>query len=101
MPIAAGLLSEGKSWTKKGPFNLGAWSKLFAVLGVVGALVLAYVGMQAPNEKVAYVTVALLAVLLVIWFVFGVNKRFAGPPMGQRIAERQAHMGEIEAELNT
>lgn len=23
MPIAAGLLAEGKSWTKKGPFNLG------------------------------------------------------------------------------
>ena len=99
MPIAAGLLSEGKSWTKKGPFNLGAWSKPFAVLGVIGALVLAYVGMQPPNEKVAYVTMALLAVLLVIWFVFGVNKRFAGPPIGKRIAERQAHMGEIEAEF--
>ena len=100
MPILAGLLSEGKGWSKKGPFDLGTWSKPFAVLAVVGALVLAYVGMQAPNEKVAYVTLALLVVLLVIWFVFGVNKRFAGPPMGQRIVERQVHMGEIEAALS-
>ena len=99
MPIAAGLLSEGKGWTQKGPFNLGAWSKPFAALGVIGALVLAYVGMQPPNEKVAYVTLALLVLLNVIWFVFGVNKRFAGPPIGKRIAERQAHMGEIEAEF--
>jgi amino acid transporter len=99
MPIAAGLLVEGKSWTKKGPFTLGAWSKPFAVFGTVGALVLAYVGMQAPNEKVAYVTVALLVVLLVIWFGFGVNKRFAGPPIGKRITERQSHMADIEAEF--
>jgi len=99
MPIAAGLLSESKSWNKKGPFNLGAWSKPFAALGVIGALVLAYVGMQPPNGKVAYVTIALLVVLNVIWFGFGVNKRFAGPPIGQRIAKRQAHMGEIEAEF--
>jgi amino acid transporter len=100
MPIAAGLLSESKSWNKKGPFNLGAWSKPFAALGVIGALVLAYVGMQPPNGKVAYVTIALLVVLNVIWFGFGVNKRFAGPPIGQRIAKRQAHMGEIEAEFH-
>ena len=45
------------------------------------------------------VTLALLVLLNVIWFVFGVNKRFAGPPVGKRIAERQAHMGEIEAEF--
>jgi amino acid transporter len=99
MPIAAGVFAEGKTWTKKGPFNLGAWSKPFALLGTVGALVLAYVGMQPPNEKVAYVTVALLLALLVIWFVFGVRKHFAGPPIGKRIAERQSHMGEIEAEF--
>ena len=98
MPTAAGLLAEGKTWTQKGPFSLGAWSKPFAALGSLGALVLAYVGMQPPNEKVAYVTAALLVLLLVVWFVLGVNKRFAGPPIGKRITERQAHMAEIEAE---
>lgn len=99
MPIAAGLFAEGKTWTKKGPFTLGAWSKLFAVLGTVGALVLAYVGMQPPNEKVAYVTITLFVLLNVIWFGLGVRNRFAGPPIGLRIAERQSHMGEIEAEF--
>jgi len=101
MPIAAGFFAEGKTWTKKGPFSLGSWSKPFAILGTVGALVLAYVGMQPPNEKVAYVTVALLVVLAVIWFGLGVNKRFAGPPIGQRIAKRQSHMKDIEGEYSS
>ena len=101
MPIIAGFFAEGKTWTKKGPFSLGAWSKPFALLGTIGALVLAYVGMQPPNEKVAYVTIALLVVLNVIWFGFGVRNRFAGPPIGKAIAQRQAHMGEIEAEFTS
>ena len=27
MPIAAGLVAEGKTWTEFGPFRLGVWSK--------------------------------------------------------------------------
>ncbi len=30
MPIGAGLLAEGKTWTTKGPFDLGVWSKPIA-----------------------------------------------------------------------
>ena len=89
MPIGAGLLTEGRSWTKKGPFTLGVWSKPFALFGLIGALVLAYVGMQPPNDKVAYVTVGLVVVLNVIWFGFGVRHRFAGPPIGKQITQRQ------------
>jgi len=37
MPIAAGLWQEGKTWTHKGPFNLGAFSKPVAVLAIIGA----------------------------------------------------------------
>lgn len=99
MPISAGFLTEGKSWTKKGPFTLGVWSKPFALFGTLGALVLAYVGMQPPNAKVAYVTIAVAVLLNLIWFAFGVRKTFAGPPIGKRIVERQSHMKEIEAEF--
>jgi hypothetical protein len=40
----------------------------FAVAAIAGALILAYVGIQPPNEKVIYVIVALVAVLLLCWY---------------------------------
>jgi amino acid transporter len=80
MPIASGMLAEGNTWTEKGPFQLGIWSKPCALLAVIGAFVLAYVGIQPPNEKVLYMLVGFIAALLVIWYGFGVRKSFAGPP---------------------
>ncbi len=80
MPTAAGLLAEGKTWTHKGPFSLGGLSKPIGVLAVLGGSLLAYVGMQAPNQKVFYLTIAMLVVMAVFWFAFGEKKRFKGPP---------------------
>lgn len=80
MPTAAGFFAEGKTWTEKGPFDLKAFSKPVAVLAVLGGAVLAFVGVQPPNEKVLYLTVGLAALLLVFWWGFGVRKTFAGPP---------------------
>ncbi len=98
MPIAAGLLSEGKAWTHKGPFNLGGFSKLVAVLAILGALILAWVGFQPPNEKVLYVGIGMAVVMVVFWFAFERN-RFEGPPTGEKIAQRQAEIADIEAKL--
>jgi amino acid transporter len=98
MPIAAGLLQEGKTWTHKGPFNLGGFSKIVAVLAILGALILAWVGMQPPNEKVLYVGVGLAVVMVMFWFAVE-RKRFEGPPTGAKIAARQAEIAEIEAKL--
>jgi len=98
MPIAAGLWQEGKTWTHKGPFNLGAFSKPVAVLAIIGGLILAWVGFQPPNEKVLYVGVALAVVMVVFWFAFE-RKRFQGPPTGDKIAQRQAEIADIEAKL--
>jgi amino acid transporter len=80
MPTAAGILAEGKTWTHKGPFNLGALSKPIAVLAVLGGGFLVLVGIQPPNEKVLYVTIAMLVVMGLFWFQFGESKRFKGPP---------------------
>lgn len=80
MPTAAGILAEGKTWTHKGPFNLGALSKPIAVLAVLGGGFLVFVGVQPPNEKVLYVTIAMLVVMGLFWYVFGESKRFKGPP---------------------
>jgi amino acid transporter len=97
MPIAAGLLAEGgPKWPEKGPFNLGAFSKINAVIAIIFGFVLAVTGFFPPNEKVFYLTVALLIILPIIWFVFGENKRFEGVPEGDKIRERQKQIAEIE-----
>ena len=80
MPIAAGLLAEGKTWKHKGPFSLGGFSKILAVLAVIGGAFVQFVGMKPPNEKVFYLMVAMLLVMAIFWFVLGESKRFKGPP---------------------
>ncbi|HEX9441515.1 MAG TPA: amino acid permease [Roseiflexaceae bacterium] len=98
MPVAAGLLAEGKTWNHKGPFNLGAFSKPVAILAIVGGLILAWTGFQPPNDKVLYVGVGLAVVMAIFWFAVERN-RFAGPPTGEKIAARQTEIAEIEAKL--
>lgn len=96
MPVAAGLLAEGKTWKEKGPFNLGAWSKPVGVVAVIGAIVLAITGFFPPNEKVFYLTVAMVVVMVILWYAME-RKRFEGVPMGDKIAQRQKLIAEIEA----
>ena len=93
-PIGAGMFAEGRSWTKKGPFQLGIWSKPFAIIAVVGGLVLFYIGVQPPNNALITYTLVLLAIMAVLWFGIA-RTRFPGPPIGDIIARRQA---EIAAE---
>lgn len=98
MPIAAGLFAEGgPKWPEKGPFNLGGFSKINAVIAVLASVVLAITGFFPPNEKVFYFTIGLLIVLPIIWYVFGENKRFEGVPEGDKIKANQAKIAEIEA----
>jgi amino acid transporter len=96
MPIAAGLLAEGgPKWPEKGPFNLGRFSKLNAVVAILAGVVLAITGFFPPNEKVFYFTVALVILLPIIWYAFE-RKRFEGVPEGDKIKERQQMIAEIE-----
>lgn len=99
MPVGAGLLAEGKSWTEKGPFNLGGLSKPIAVVAIIGGLILSWVGFQPPNEKVLYLTIGMIIAMVAIWYGFE-RRRFEGPPMGERIRQRQAEIAEIEARLS-
>jgi amino acid transporter len=99
MPIAAGLLREGKTWTKKGPFDLGSLSKPVALLAVIGCILLIIVGVQPPNEKVGYLLFWGVIVLTVIWWVVE-RRRFAGPPLTpEAVAARQAEIAREEAAL--
>jgi amino acid transporter len=99
MPLASGMFAEGNSWTEKGPFQLGVGSKPCALLATIGACVLAYVGIQPPNEKVFYVLIGFIVALLVIWYGFGVRKTFAGPPTMKSDAD-QARIRQLEADVD-
>jgi amino acid transporter len=99
MPIGAGLLAEGKSWTKKGPFDLGAWSKPVSVLAIIGGAILAFVGFQPPYELVGKFLIGLIVVLIVVWFAFE-RRRFAGPPLTEAaVKARQAEIAAAEKAL--
>jgi len=99
MPIAAGILAEGKRWTKKGPFNLGVWSKPVAALAVFGGGVLIFVGFQPPNDLVGKFLGGTVVVLAVVWFAFE-RRRFPGPPLTEAdVAKRQAEIAAEEAAL--
>jgi hypothetical protein len=99
MPIAAGLLAEGKSWTKKGPFSLGVWSKPVGILAVLGGGVLAFVGFQPPYQLVGKFLAGTVAFLTIVWFAFE-RRRFPGPPLTEAdVARRQAEIAAEEAAL--
>ncbi len=96
IPVVAGIFAEGKTWTEKGPFNLGTWSKPIAIVAVIGVALLTTTGFFPPNEKVFYLTVAMVVVMGILWFAFERN-RFEGVPQGEKIAQRQKMIAEIEA----
>ena len=91
MPVAAGLLAEGRKWTSFGPFRLGALSKPFAVVTVIGVVVLFLIGVQPPNDQLLWYAGGLVVLLLALWFA-SERRRFAGPPIGAEIARRQAQL---------
>lgn len=95
MPVAAGIFAEGRRWTEFGPFRLGALSKPFAVLSVLGVLVLCWIGIQPPNDILDSYAIGLIVLLVLGWFLVE-RRRFPGPPIGD-VAARQRE-AEILAE---
>jgi amino acid transporter len=81
MPTLVGLRAFGRTWTKFGPFHLGAsLYKTLAVVSVAGAALLVWIGVQPPNGKALTVVGATTALLLAAWWL-GVRRSFRGPPV--------------------
>jgi amino acid transporter len=95
VPIALGLLAYKKTWTRMGPWDIGGWYRVVAVLCIAIAVLIFYIGVQPPNDKALWITVVFLAVTLVVWFGLE-RRRFQGPPIGEMIAQRQAEIAAAE-----
>lgn len=114
MPVAAGMLAEGKTWTEYGPFRLGAWSKPFALITIIGVVILAYAGIQPPFNPIILPLfpdlvfplnqltnpLIFLAVAMALGWFLSERKRFKGPPIGEEIKRRQAEIAAREKALD-
>jgi amino acid transporter len=109
MPIIAGLISEGKSWTTYGSFRLGGLSKLFGLIVLIGTVLIiiaghAFVPSIPATDTTSFVpglwyySVGYGVLLAVIWFALE-NRRFKGPPVGEEIKKRQSAIAAAEKAL--
>jgi uncharacterized membrane protein len=82
-----------------GPWNIGIpMYRLFAVLSVLGMILIVFIAIQPPNGQVLWITLGFLVLAAIIWFAFE-NKRFQGPPVGDIIKKKQAEIAAIEAKF--
>lgn len=79
LPVAAGLWAYGRSWTRFGPWQLGAWYRPLAAISVAGCLFLLVIGVQPPNELALHLVGGAAVLLVVVWFGWE-RRRFRGPP---------------------
>ncbi len=97
VPLVAGLFAYGTAkWPTPGPWALsGGVYKLVTVLAVVGMGVILFIAVAPPNERVLYVVAGFIALALVLWVAVE-NRRFEGPPTGDKIAARKAVIAAAE-----
>lgn len=98
IPLVAAMLAYGgPKWPKAGPWSIGdGLYRLVTVLAVVGMAVILFIAVAPPNEVVLYVVAGFLLLALILW-VLVENRRFEGPPTGDRIAARKAAIAAAEA----
>ena len=82
LPIAAGLVAYGRTWTRFGPWQLGVWYRPLAAISVAGCLFLLVIGIQPPNELALRIVAGSVILLVAVWFGFE-RRRFQGPPRVQ------------------
>lgn len=97
-PLLAGLWAYGRTWRQMGPWSLGLAFRPVALLGVLATGLIFALGIQPPNDRALPFTVGLVLLLGLVWWLWE-RHRFQGPPVGQRIAERQAEIAKTEAAL--
>jgi amino acid transporter len=97
IPLVAALFAFGTAkWPTPGPWAMSAGLyKLVTLLSVVGMAVILFIAVAPPNERVLYIVLGFIALALVLWFAVE-NRRFEGPPTGERIEKRRAAIAAAE-----
>ena len=97
IPLTLGMLAYGTAkWPNPGPWAMSsAVYKLVSFLSIIGMIVIIYVAIQPPNDKVLWIVLAAIALMLVVWFAVE-SRRFQGPPIGDAIAKRAAIIAAAE-----
>ena len=98
VPLVAGFFAFGTpKWPNPGPWAMSAGLyKLVTLLSVVGMGVILFIAVAPPNERVLYVVLGFIALALILWVTVE-NRRFEGPPTGEKIAARKAAIAAAEA----
>lgn len=98
IPLIAGVFAYGgPKWPAPGPWAMSTGLyKLVTLLSVIGMAVILFIAVAPPNERVLYVVLGFIAIALVVW-VLVENRRFEGPPTGDRIAARKSVIAAAEA----
>lgn len=98
IPLVAGFFAYGSAkWPNPGPWAMSEGKyKLVTFLSVVGMGVILFIAVAPPNERVLWVVLGFIALALVLWVAVE-NRRFEGPPTGERIAARKAAIAAAEA----
>ena len=98
IPIMAGMLAfGGPKWATPGPWAMSAGLfRLVCVLALIGKGIIFYIAVQPPNNTVLWIVLGLIALAIVLWVAVE-NRRFEGPPTGERIAARKAAIAAAEA----
>lgn len=95
VPIACGLYAYKRTWTVMGPWDIGGLFPVFAILSILSAVLIFFLGVQPPNDKALWITIAFLVITAIVWFGFE-RRRFRGPPIGDEIARRERLIREAE-----
>jgi amino acid transporter len=98
IPLTLGMFAYGSAkWPKPGPWAMSAVVyRLVTLLSIAGMVIIFYIAIQPPNDKVLWIVLGFVALALVLWFGIE-NRRFQGPPMGDAIAQRAAAIRAAEA----
>jgi amino acid transporter len=95
VPIALGLLAWRRRWIRMGPWNIGNWFCVFAVLSILCMALIFAIGVQEPNRSALWITAFFLGLTGVAWLVVE-RHRFRGPPVGEEIASRRQEIRDAE-----
>ncbi len=97
IPLLCGMLAYGTSkWPTPGPWAMsGGLYKLVSGLAMVGMVIIFYIAIQPPNDRVLWIVLGFIAALIVVWFA-SENRRFQGPPVGDQVAKRAAAIAAAE-----